>query len=147
MCNRTNDAPVTVGVDVAKATLEVPAQQVEQQRSAGLAEGQVAELVEDHEVQSQQAVGDATGLALRLLLLQRVDQIHRGVEPHALAVTREPGHADGRGQMRLARARRSRDILPTNSSKSSFAFTIPCTHGPVSRLKSLVDRALVRTTS
>ena len=49
--------------------------------------------------------GDAPGLALRLLLLQRVDQIDGRVEAHPLAVTRDAGHADGGRQMRLARAR------------------------------------------
>jgi hypothetical protein len=43
--------------------------------------------------------------ALRLFLLQRVDQVHRRVEPYALAVLGDAGHADGRGQVRLARAR------------------------------------------
>ena len=49
--------------------------------------------------------GNAPGLALRLLLLQRVDQVDRRVEAHPLAVLRDAGHADGGRQMRLAGAR------------------------------------------
>ena len=56
-----------------------PGGQTEQQRPAGLAEWQVAQFIEDHQVQAQQARRDAPGLALRLLLLLllRIEQIHR----------------------------------------------------------------------
>jgi hypothetical protein len=59
------------------------AQQVEQQGAACLAEGQVAQLIKDDQVHALQARCDAACLALGLLLLQCVDQIHRGVKPHA----------------------------------------------------------------
>lgn len=50
------------------------------------------------------ACRNAPGLALRLLLLQRIGQVDRRVEPHSPAMTRDAGHADGRGQVRLAGA-------------------------------------------
>jgi hypothetical protein len=77
---------VQVGGDHHAGVLVELAQQVEQQGAAGLAEGQVAQFIQDDQVHAQQARCDAPGLALGLLLLQRVDQIHRGVEPHPLAV-------------------------------------------------------------
>ena len=96
---------VQVGRDHHAGVFVQTAEQVEQQRPAGLAEGQVAQLIEDDQIQAQQARGDATGPALGLLLLQRVDQVDGEVEAHPLAMTGDAGHADGRGQVRLARAR------------------------------------------
>jgi hypothetical protein len=78
---------------------------MEQQRPAGLAEGQVSHFVEDDRVEPQHVARDAPGLALCLLLLEGIDQIDRGVEPHALTVLRNSRHADRRGQMALAGAR------------------------------------------
>ncbi|MPN22148.1 hypothetical protein SDC9_169531 [bioreactor metagenome] len=77
---------------------------MEQQGTAGLAERQVAQFIEDHEVQPQQAGREAPGLALGLLPLQRVDQVHRAVEPYSLGHRADARHADGRGQVGLARA-------------------------------------------
>jgi hypothetical protein len=78
---------------------------MEQQRPAGLAERQIAQLVQNDEVHAQQAGGDAPGLALGLLLLQCVDQIDRGIEAHPLSVPSDARDAHGRGQMGLACAR------------------------------------------
>jgi hypothetical protein len=77
---------VEVGRDHHAGVLVQPAEQVEQQCPAGLAERQVAELVKDNQIHAQQAGGNAPGLALCLFLLQRVDQVDRGVEPHPLAM-------------------------------------------------------------
>ena len=96
---------VQVGGDHHAGVLVELAQQMEQQRASGLTERQVAQLVQDHQVHAQQAIGDAPSLALGLLLLQRVDQIDRRVEPHALALARDARHTQGRRQMRLARSR------------------------------------------
>lgn len=52
-------------------------EQVKQRRPAGLAERQVAQFVQDHQVHAQQARGDAAGATMRFLLLQGVDQVHR----------------------------------------------------------------------
>ena len=51
------------------------------------------------------AGGDAPGFALGILLLQRVDQVDGGVEPHPLAVPGDARHTDGRGRVGLAGAR------------------------------------------
>ncbi|VTY39042.1 Uncharacterised protein [Xylophilus ampelinus] len=77
------------------------AEQVEQQRPSGLAEGQVAQLVQYDQVHAQQAAGNPSGLALCLLLLQRIDQVDRRVEPHALGVPRDTCHANGGPQVRF----------------------------------------------
>ena len=67
---------VQVGRDHHTGALVQFGEQVEQQRTAGLTEGQVTHLVEDDEIHAQQTEGDTSGLALRLLLLQGVHQIH-----------------------------------------------------------------------
>jgi len=94
-----------VGGDHDAGALVELAQQVEEQGAAGLAEGQVAELVQDHQIHVHQRGTDAPGAALGLLALQRVDQVDGGVEAHPLAVSRDAGHADGGAQMGLAGAR------------------------------------------
>ncbi|EWS52743.1 hypothetical protein X551_04467 [Methylibium sp. T29] len=81
------------------------AQQVEQQRSTGLAERQVAQLVQDDRVHAHEVRRNPPGLAFSLLPLQRIDQIDGRVEPHPLAVPRDAGHAQCRAQMSLARTR------------------------------------------
>ena len=77
---------------------------MEEQGAARLAEGQIAELVEDHEIHMQQALGDLALPSGGLLEFELIDQIHRGVEAHPLAVARDRLGAERRGQMRLARA-------------------------------------------
>ncbi|MCY1228077.1 hypothetical protein D9M72_403730 [compost metagenome] len=93
---------VQVGGDHHAGVLVQLGQQVEQQRAAGLAERQVAQFVQDHQIHSQQAQRNTPGLALGLLLLQCIDQIDRRVEPHALAVAHDARHAQSRCQMGLA---------------------------------------------
>jgi len=55
---------------------------VEQQLSAGLSEGQIAELVEDDEVQTGKIIGEASLAASPPLGLEPVDEID-GVEEAA----------------------------------------------------------------
>ena len=95
-------AEVQVGRDHHAGVLVEAREQVEEQRSAGLAKGQVAQLVEDDQVEPKQTRRDPPRLALRLLLLQRVDQIDRRVKAHPLAVVSDAGYPDRRGQVRLA---------------------------------------------
>ena len=54
--------------------------------------------MEDDQVHAQQAPRDAADLALGLLLLQRVDQIDCGLEPHLHTVPSDARHPDGGGQ-------------------------------------------------
>ena len=61
------------GDDDAGALVEL-AQEVEEQRAAGCAERQVAQLIQDHEIKPCQAFGDLAGLTLCFLLLQGIHQ-------------------------------------------------------------------------
>jgi hypothetical protein len=81
------------------------AEQMEEQRSAGGAEPQVAQFVEDNEVGISEPPCDLAGFPLALLLFEGVDEFDRREEPDALAVMFDGLNADGRGEMRLARAR------------------------------------------
>lgn len=96
---------VQAGRDDDAGVLVELGHQMEQQGATALAERQVAQLVEGHQVQPQQAGCDAPSLAFSLLPRPRVDQVQRGVEPHALAVSADARHAEGRGLVGLARAR------------------------------------------
>lgn len=49
-----------------------PAERVEEQGSAGRAELQIAKLIQDHEIDSNQSFGDLTGLSQGFLLLERI---------------------------------------------------------------------------
>ena len=59
-----------VGGDDDRGVLVELADQVEEQLAAGLAEGQIAEFVEDDEVMAQQILGDPPARAGGLLLLR-----------------------------------------------------------------------------
>jgi len=48
--------------------------------------GQIAELVEDDEIDADELVGEAPGLSGTRLGLELIDQIEGGEEPHARAV-------------------------------------------------------------
>ena len=77
---------------------------MEEQRSTGGAERQVAQFVEDNEVGIGEPPCDLPGFPLALLLFEGVDEFDGGEEPNALAVMFDGLDADGRGQMRFARA-------------------------------------------
>ena len=88
------------------------AEQMEEQRSAGGAERQVAKLVEDDEIGIGKPPSDLPGLSLQLLLLEGVDQLDRREEPDAFSVMFDGLNADGGRQMRLARAGRDSVTMP-----------------------------------
>mmetsp|Transcript_59149 Transcript_59149/g.139299 ORF Transcript_59149/g.139299 Transcript_59149/m.139299 type:complete len:239 (+) Transcript_59149:3674-4390(+) len=98
-------AEAQVGGDDHAGVLVELGEQMEQQRPAGLAERQVAELVQDEQVHVHQPVRDLPGLAGGLLGFQRVNQLHRRLEAHPFAVPLDGLDAQRRGQVRLARAR------------------------------------------
>ena len=85
---------------------------MEEQGSAGGAERQVAEFVEDDEVGVGEPRRDLAGLSLKLLLFEGVDEFDGGEEPDALAVMLDGLDADRRGEMRLACAGRDSDMAP-----------------------------------
>ena len=72
---------------------------MEEQGSAGGAERQVAKLVEDDEIGVGEPGRDLAGFALKLLLLERVDEFDGGEEPYAFAVMLDGLDADSRGEM------------------------------------------------
>src|ERR1700688_3783308 len=77
---------------------------MEEQRSAGGAERQVAQFVEDDEIGVGESRRNLSWLALKLLLFESVDEFDGGEEPYALAVMLDGLDADCGGEMRLARA-------------------------------------------
>ena len=91
------------GDDDAGALIELT-QQMEQQCPARCAERQTAQLIEDHQIDANQAFGDLSGLALGLFLLQRVDEFDRGAEPNLPSVMLDGLNAEGGGQVGFARS-------------------------------------------
>jgi hypothetical protein len=85
---------------------------MEEQGSAGGAERQVAKLVEDDEIGVGEPGRDLAGFALKLLLLESVDEFDGGEEPYALAVMLDGLDADCGGEMRLAGSRRNGRMMP-----------------------------------
>ena len=81
------------------------ADQMEQQGATDLADGQVAQFVEDHQVCMHETIGDSALLALAFFLLQLIHEFDGGEEPHALVVMLNGLDANGCRQVRLARAR------------------------------------------
>jgi hypothetical protein len=77
-----------------------PGGQLEQNRTAGLAEGRKAQLVRDHQVHAHQSEGDLARLPRRLLLIQDVHQTHDRVKAHPLAVLANTGYAEVGSQVR-----------------------------------------------
>ena len=83
------------------------AHEVEQKRPASLAEWQVAELVEDHEIRVHHAIGELAGFATGFVLLERVDELDSRQEPHSPMMVDHRLDADRRGQVCLAGRQRS----------------------------------------
>ena len=75
---------------------------MEEQGPARRAERQVAQLVENQQVNVRQAVVQPPCLAGCLLLFQHIDEIDHRIEAHPLALFADSGHAQGGRQMRLA---------------------------------------------
>ncbi len=70
-----------VGGDDDRGALIEPADQMEQQLPAGLSERQIAQFVENDEVEGGEIVGQASLTAGASLIFETVDQIDNGVEP------------------------------------------------------------------
>jgi hypothetical protein len=95
---------------------------MEQQLPAGLGEGQIAQFVEDDEVEANEIIGQPSLAAGPGLAFQPVDQIDDGVEPAPRAAA-DAGPGDGDGEMTLAGAGRSSVILP-GVQRLRFGFSI-----------------------
>jgi len=92
-----------VGGDDDGSALVEPADQMEEQLSAGLGEGEVAELVEHDKVEAGQVIGEPSLPAGTGFALQSVDEVDDGVEA-ASGAAADASPRDGYGQMRLAGA-------------------------------------------
>jgi len=91
-----------IGRDDDRRALVEPADQVEQQLSAGLGEGQIAQLVEHDEVETRQMIGDAslpTGTPLGFQFVDEVDD----VEEPATSTCANAGPSDRDGSVILYR--------------------------------------------
>ena len=94
-----------IGRDDDAGLLVEPREQVEQERPARGAEGQVAKFVEDDEVKLGQPVSQLPCLVHGLFLLEGIDQVDGGEEPDLLAVVLDRLDAERGGNVGLARAR------------------------------------------
>lgn len=65
-----------IGRDHYAGVLVKLAQQMEEQGPAGLAEGQVTQLIQNHQIDIEQALSQLPSPAMRFLLFQPVDQFH-----------------------------------------------------------------------
>ena len=108
------------------------ANQVEQQLAARLAERQVAQLIDDDEIVTQQLLGQAATATGRLLLLELVDQINEIEEASART------GADDRAR----RARIRRWVLPVPVPPMKIALRLASRSVPVDKFGHLafVDR-------
>ena len=79
-------AKAEIGRDDDAGALVEFAQQMEEQCSAGGAERQVTQLVEDDEIGAGKPGGDLSWFALKLLLFESVDEFDGGEEADALAM-------------------------------------------------------------
>jgi hypothetical protein len=100
-----------IGGDDYRGTLVEAADSVEQQLPASLGEGQIAEFVEDDEVQTGEIIGEPSLASRSPLGLKAVDQIDGGEESAARPCAYTAAR-DGDRQMRLAGAGRSSVIVP-----------------------------------
>ena len=76
------------------------AQQMEEESAARGAEGQVAQLIEDHHVGAPQCLGDLAGLASGLFLFESIDEFDGGEEAGLLAMMLNGLDTERRGERR-----------------------------------------------
>src|SRR5580658_1724519 len=72
-----------VGGDDDRGALVEPADQVEQRLPAGLREWEIAEFVEDHEVEAREIIGEPSLATRAALGLELIDEIDGGEEATA----------------------------------------------------------------
>ena len=72
-----------VGRDDDRGPLVEPADEVEQELAAGLGERQIAEFVEDHEVEAREIIGEPSLATRTVLGLELIDEIDGGEEAPA----------------------------------------------------------------
>ena len=92
-----------VGGDDDGGLLVKLADQMEQELSAGLSEGQIPQFIQDDEVEAHQMFGQPSSAAGAGLRFQLVDQVH-DVEEAATSSIADDRTRDGNGDVGLARA-------------------------------------------
>jgi hypothetical protein len=95
---------------------------VEEQLAAGLGEGQIAELVEDYEVEAAETVGEAALVSVAGFAVEPVDQVD-DVEEATAGAAPDGGAGDADSEMGFAGAGRSSVILP-GVRRPRFGFSI-----------------------
>jgi hypothetical protein len=103
--------------DEDRGALVEATDQMEEQLSAGLGEGEIAEFVEDDEVEPGEMIGDTALPAGSSLGFELVDEIDGGEEASARSRSYAASR-DGDGQMRLACA-------PTRTTLRCWAMKAP----------------------
>lgn len=104
--------------------------QLEQHAGFGLTFVNVGQIVEDQQVVLVQLVDDGGQGQILACRLQALHEIASAGEQHPEAML-DQGVAQGRRQMRLARAGRGSDILPDTRGRTSPS-TTPSIHGAAS---------------
>lgn len=94
-----------IGGDDNACALVEPAQQMEEQRPARGAEGQVSKLIQDDQIKACQVVSDLPGLAAHLFLLKGIDQLDGREEAHLFAMVFDGLDTEGGRDMRFPCAR------------------------------------------
>jgi hypothetical protein len=93
-----------IGGDEDRSALVEPADEMEEQLAAGLSEGEIAEFVEDDEVEAGEMIGDAALPVRAGLGLELIDEIDGGEEPSPRSGP-DAGSRHGNRQMGLAGSR------------------------------------------
>ena len=75
-----------IGGDNDRGSFVEPADEMEQQLPAGLSEGQIAEFVEDDEVEAREVIGEPTLAASARLSLELIDEIDGGERENTLVL-------------------------------------------------------------
>ncbi len=99
---------------------------MKEELTAGLSEGQIAELVQDHQIDAGELIGEPPGAPFAEFGLQPVDEIDGAEEPDAASVI-DRVRADRGDQMRFAGTGRSRVIMPVpivTTARSTIGITL-----------------------
>jgi hypothetical protein len=100
-----------VGGDDDRGALVQSADQMEEQLAAGLGEREIAEFIEDDEVETGQVIGQAALPARTGFALQPIDEVDDGIKAATRAAA-DAGSRNGDGKVAFAGAGRDRGIVP-----------------------------------
>ena len=78
---------------------------MEDELTSVFGERQVAEFIENDQLDLHEPVGDLARLAVSFLVFQRVDELDSGEEPDSEVMVSDCLHADGGGEMISYRSR------------------------------------------